>query len=174
MHPGHGRCKWHGGCSTGPKTEEGKAKAAQNGRTHGLYAQVLSDQEREIFEKLTNGDKKAADLENEIFMQKAKLLAYLAKWKARYDGWVEQLRAANKKRLAEAQKTPLTDQEIHDIAERKIRVYTKDGDGTYKYYHAGTIEDNAFNRALETLGRLVEKHARLNPDTGDKIGRAHV
>lgn len=28
--PGKQRCKWHGGCSTGPKTEEGKARALAN------------------------------------------------------------------------------------------------------------------------------------------------
>ncbi|MEI6270449.1 MAG: HGGxSTG domain-containing protein [Methylococcaceae bacterium] len=36
----NGRCKWHGGCSTGAKTEEGKKRSAMNGfcpkkkRTH--------------------------------------------------------------------------------------------------------------------------------------------
>lgn len=28
--PGKRRCKWHGGCSTGPKTTEGKARALAN------------------------------------------------------------------------------------------------------------------------------------------------
>lgn len=28
--PGKRRCKWHGGCSTGPRTDEGKAKALAN------------------------------------------------------------------------------------------------------------------------------------------------
>lgn len=28
--PGKRRCKWHGGCSTGPKTAEGKAKSLAN------------------------------------------------------------------------------------------------------------------------------------------------
>lgn len=28
---GNGRCKWHGGLSTGPKTPEGKARSASNG-----------------------------------------------------------------------------------------------------------------------------------------------
>ena len=28
--PGKRRCKWHGGCSTGPKTAEGRAKALRN------------------------------------------------------------------------------------------------------------------------------------------------
>lgn len=28
--PGKKRCKWHGGCSTGPKTAEGKIKALAN------------------------------------------------------------------------------------------------------------------------------------------------
>ena len=27
----NGRCKWHGGCSTGPKTEAGKQRGALNG-----------------------------------------------------------------------------------------------------------------------------------------------
>ncbi|WP_139201688.1 HGGxSTG domain-containing protein [Rhodanobacter glycinis] len=26
----HGRCKWHGGLSTGPRTQEGRAKALRN------------------------------------------------------------------------------------------------------------------------------------------------
>ena len=30
-----GRCKWHGGLSTGPKTEEGKEQARINGRKGG-------------------------------------------------------------------------------------------------------------------------------------------
>ena len=29
------RCKWHGGLSTGPRTAEGKARAALNGRRAG-------------------------------------------------------------------------------------------------------------------------------------------
>jgi len=28
--PGKRRCKWHGGCSTGPRTAEGKARVAAN------------------------------------------------------------------------------------------------------------------------------------------------
>ena len=27
----NGRCKWHGGCSTGAKTEEGKKRSSMNG-----------------------------------------------------------------------------------------------------------------------------------------------
>jgi hypothetical protein len=30
-----GRCKWHGGCSTGPKTDAGKEQARINGRKGG-------------------------------------------------------------------------------------------------------------------------------------------
>ncbi|WP_374555643.1 HGGxSTG domain-containing protein [Aquitalea pelogenes] len=32
---GSGRCKLHGGLSTGPTTPEGKAKAAKNGQKRG-------------------------------------------------------------------------------------------------------------------------------------------
>lgn len=31
----NGRCKWHGGCSTGPKTEAGKEQSRINGRKGG-------------------------------------------------------------------------------------------------------------------------------------------
>ena len=31
----NGRCKWHGGCATGPKTEAGKDQARINGRKGG-------------------------------------------------------------------------------------------------------------------------------------------
>jgi hypothetical protein len=43
--PGKRRCKWHGGCSTGPKSAEGKAKALANLRQNrpGGVANVSPD-----------------------------------------------------------------------------------------------------------------------------------
>ena len=38
--PGKPRCKWHGGCSTGPRTQEGKSKAAQNLRRGPLRGEA--------------------------------------------------------------------------------------------------------------------------------------
>jgi hypothetical protein len=35
----NGRCRLHGGKSTGPKTPEGKQKAAQANHKHGEYSQ---------------------------------------------------------------------------------------------------------------------------------------
>ncbi|MNI76035.1 hypothetical protein D3C73_1322320 [compost metagenome] len=40
---------------------------------------------------------------------------------------------------------------------------------SYEWYQPGTIDDRAYVRALEALGRLVEKHARLTPDGGDDL-----
>lgn len=48
--PGKQRCKWHGGCSTGPKTKEGRARALANLRRgsmngagrDGVYASLTS------------------------------------------------------------------------------------------------------------------------------------
>ncbi|WP_425507831.1 HGGxSTG domain-containing protein [Thermomonas beijingensis] len=34
--PGKTRCRNHGGCSTGPKTPEGKARSAQNRRAKSI------------------------------------------------------------------------------------------------------------------------------------------
>ncbi|EXX84608.1 hypothetical protein BG53_09070 [Paenibacillus darwinianus] len=39
----------------------------------------------------------------------------------------------------------------------------------YEWYLPGTIDDRAYVRALEALGRLVEKHARLNQDSGEDL-----
>lgn len=43
-HLGTGRCKWHGGCSTGPK----KYNAGKNGERNGLFAKYLPDETMEI------------------------------------------------------------------------------------------------------------------------------
>ncbi|MGH8073979.1 MAG: HGGxSTG domain-containing protein [Lysobacter sp.] len=34
--PGKKRCKWHGGCSTGPKTDSGRASSLANLRQYQL------------------------------------------------------------------------------------------------------------------------------------------
>lgn len=77
-HPGFGRCKYCGGLNTGPKTAEGKARSAQNGRKHGFYSQVLTAAEKDTYEELLE-DKKVG-LEDEIFMLKAKILSYLKRF----------------------------------------------------------------------------------------------
>ncbi|MCO5387810.1 MAG: hypothetical protein NHB14_20805 [Desulfosporosinus sp.] len=148
-HVGYGRCKYHGGCSTGPKTPEGKARVGRS-RIHGLYAQVLSPQEQEIFESLNSGERKVADLELEIAMLKTKILAYLEGWRKKY---TEALEAKGEA-----------------AAEKATKVYFNYGEyGAKNVYHAGTIEDNVLDRALNTLGRLVEKHDRLNGGGGSDI-----
>lgn len=129
QHPGYGRCKFCGGASTGPKTEEAKIKVAYNARKHGFYSKVLTGAEKDTYEELL--ESKRVGLEDEIFMQKAKILSYLqrasAKSKAGYDA--------------------------------TIQWYTE-GE-TKGYYHVGTIEDRPLQRALETLRRLVDSHAKL-------------
>ena len=77
-HPGYGRCRYCGGMSTGPVTEEGKARSTQNGRKHGIYSDVLSDDERAAYEDLI--ETKSLALEHEIYMLKAKIIRYLDKW----------------------------------------------------------------------------------------------
>jgi hypothetical protein len=44
------KCKFHGGASTGPKTEEGKRKSAKNSLKHGIYSRYWTDEERVIAE----------------------------------------------------------------------------------------------------------------------------
>ncbi|WP_176706373.1 hypothetical protein [Paenibacillus hemerocallicola] len=137
-HSGYGRCKFCAGCSTGPRTQEGKAAAAQNARKHGFYSPALYGAECETYEQLRA--KGVVTLEDEIFMWKAKLLTYLQKW--------EKIR--------------------QEKSEEATRVWYKDGHER-AYYYAGTAEDRVLSRNLETLGRLVEKYARLRPDDGEDL-----
>ena len=51
--PGTGRCKWHGGLSTGPRTEAGKQKAALN-RLKRLRADVRKWAEARSFSSTTH------------------------------------------------------------------------------------------------------------------------
>lgn len=52
-HLGRGRCKLHGGSSTGPKSKEGKERVAQNARKHGAYIdKVLNEEEKEVYDFL--------------------------------------------------------------------------------------------------------------------------
>jgi hypothetical protein len=149
-HVGYGRCKYHGGNNPGPITPEGKAKVAQNSRIHGLYASVLNPREAEYFNAFSAA--KDTGLEIEIYVLKAKIMEYLAKWRAK---WVA---AAAK--------------EGDDVADNKTKVMYKESEGNATataYYHAGTIEDKPLMRALETLGRLIEKQARLNPEGGTDV-----
>jgi hypothetical protein len=200
-HQGYGRCIFCGGASTGPRTEEGKAAASQNSRKHGFYSAGLSIEEQAAYQELRE-EAKALTLEEEIYVQKAKIRVYLVNWRKKWD-------SLYKRKLAEkfikyrcknpecdqtvakgeldgkpgyclkcghlhlekidsriAERTP---EEAEAYADSQTRVWYSEGEGARSYYHAGSLEDRTLDRALNTLGRLVEKHARLNPDGGEDL-----
>lgn len=147
-HKGYGRCKFCGGSSTGPKTAEGKANSAGNNRTHGLYSAALGEEERALYEEMIEA--KENGLMHEILVLKVKIITYLSKWRKK---WEE-----------------IASREGAEAADKATKVwFNVTENGARNYYHAGTIEDKAFDRALNTLGRLVEKHARLTQDNGDDL-----
>ena len=136
-HLGYGRCKLHGGCSTGPKTEEGKARSISNGTKHGLYSKVLLPEEVEILNQIESAPDFDA-LDYAIKIQVVKIISYLERHATRF----------------------VKDRELEgdEIAYRKSRVICREGDGVKSYYHAGTIEDNALDRAFGRLrGYLKDK-----------------
>jgi len=158
-HLGYGRCKYHGGNNTGPKTKKGKAKSSQNARKHGFYSDALHDEEAELYNELLEKKDEILSLQHEITALRAKIVLYLKKWKDKYNRrYEEQLKETGDEKQARA------------YAELKTRVkFQQKSDGGYSYYTAGTIEDNALDRALNTLARLIEKHARLTEDTPDDL-----
>lgn len=147
-HFGYGRCYRHGGLSTGPVTEEGKAASTQNNRQHGFYSAALAPAEREAYERLM-GEKKLSVID-EINMLKAKILVYLEKWR----------RKAQEKG--------------EDATQVAYRMVTDGDDGERiseiaGYYHAGSIEDRPLLRALQELSRLVDKQAKLSTNDGEDL-----
>lgn len=150
-HVGYGRCKYHGGLSTGPKTAEGKAKAAQNSRIHGLYAKTMLPNEVGIFNDLVDAGEEALGLKFEILTMKAKIIAYLTKWTER---WKE-----------------IEAKEGEGVADDKTKIWFSEGENgrARNYFHAGTIEDRTLDRALNTLRRLVDAYSKMNPNGGDDL-----
>lgn len=149
-HLGYGRCKFHGGCSTGPRTEEGKARSIKNNIIHGLYAKTLQPEEREVYESLVAGDE-CTSLEHEINLLRTKIVSYLARKQAEY----EKIKA----------------EKGEDAAYVASRVWYREGDsGARSFYHAATIEDKPLDNALNRLRLLVESHKRLqDPDKQDNL-----
>ena len=136
-HVGYGRCKFHGGRNTGPKTPEGKAKVSQNNLRHGLYSKTLLPEEAALVEEIEKPDFDALDYASKV--QAVKIISYLQR---HTDKFQED-----------------RDKEGEEVAYRKSRVICREGDGIRTFYHAGTIEDNALDRAFNTLRRLIgQKH----------------
>jgi hypothetical protein len=46
----NGRCRFHGGKSTGPRTVEGKKKSSQNAGKHGMYSKKERESNTEVEE----------------------------------------------------------------------------------------------------------------------------
>lgn len=73
-HPGSGRCKLHGGLSTGPKSEAGKKKIAANAIKHGAYSdRLLCDSERDLYNLLWDSTIAKHELDQDDAMQMATL-----------------------------------------------------------------------------------------------------
>ena len=59
--PGKRRCKWHGGCSTGPRTAEGKARALENLKQNRPVTGQASGRSRAVKQTADNGSIRLAD-----------------------------------------------------------------------------------------------------------------
>ncbi|WP_138751109.1 hypothetical protein [Paenibacillus sinopodophylli] len=202
QHPGYGRCKFCGGSSTGPKTEQGKAIVANNPRKHGFYSEALSPEEQAAYEEELVTE--SMGLQHEIYMLKAKIRVYLVRWRKKWESFYNRKLAekyvkykclnpdcgrtmvkgamegkpgyclngfCHDKRLEpiESWVANRTHEEAEKYADAETRVWYSEGEGARSFYHAGSLEDRTLDRALNTLSRLIEKHARLNPDKGDDL-----
>ncbi|GKU79307.1 hypothetical protein [Paenibacillus sp. L3-i20] len=202
QHPGYGRCKYCGGSSTGPKTEEGKSVVANNPRKHGFYSEALSPAEQVAYEEELVTE--SMGLQHEIYMLKAKIKLYLVNWRKKWEsfysrklaekyikykclnpdcgrtmvmgalegkpGYCLNVKCQDKRlELIDSWVAERTHEEAEKYADTQSRVWYSEGEGARSYYHAGSLEDRTLDRALNTLGRLIEKHARLNPNSSDDL-----
>lgn len=138
-HLGYGRCKYHGGKSTGPKNEEGKSKVSQNAMKHGFYAKGLLEDEKQTYQELLKSED-LVSLKEEIAFLRTKIIGYLKRWSLKQRG----------------------------SGYEGTKQWYKDGNET-AFYHAGSIEDKPLMRAFDQLGRLVEKQARLTGENKDDL-----
>lgn len=72
-HPGSGRCKFHGGCSTGPKDNRGN----KNARTHGVYETIIRDRLTEEEQAVFDAISADPNMDQEIKILRFKLLRLL-------------------------------------------------------------------------------------------------
>lgn len=142
-HKGTGRCRGHdGGGHVGKHFEEGN-QAAQK---HGLYSQVLKDEELRIYEELNATGEKALDLQPEINMQKAKIIMYL-KNRAGKRVWTEEMETIE----------PVEIEEGRYVKREHFKKYKG-------FYIRGDVDDPVLRRALDTLARLVKQQAIIKGD----------
>lgn len=113
IHPGYGRCKYCGGSNTGPKTEEGRKKSAQNARKHGLYSEYLTQDDQEIYEDLQK--RKNHGVNEEIIFLKTKLVSYL-----KYVGIQRQARGKKGLIRQRFRKGEITEYEIGSIEDPHV------------------------------------------------------
>ena len=128
-HPGSGRCKLHGGASTGPKTEEGKRKAAENSLKHGAYSdKLLNEQEKEIYDLLWENTIGKFDLDRDNALHMAVLnracITYIKL--LRLDEWEMETKFV----IAGEEKDP----ESGDLKPSLINEYDEDGEIVRKKY----------------------------------------
>lgn len=72
-HPGNGRCKLHGGCSTGPKDATGNKNAVKHGAYETIIRDRLSDTEKAVFDAISDD----SNMSQEIKILRFKMLRLL-------------------------------------------------------------------------------------------------
>lgn len=143
-HPGTGRCRGHEGNEPWPANPFQPGN--QLARKHGLYSQVLKDEELQVYEELNATGETALDLQPEINMQKAKIITYL-KNRAGRRVWTEEMETVEAVEINEGE------------------VVRREGFKKYKgFYIRGDIDDPVLMRALDTLARLVKQQAIIKGD----------
>jgi hypothetical protein len=128
-HPGTGRCKLHGGASTGPKTEEGKKRVAENALKHGAYSdRLLNEQEKEIYDLLWDNtiDKFDLDRDNALHMSVLNRACITYIKLLRLDEWEMEQRFV----IVGEEKDP----ETMDLKPTLINEYDEDGEIVRKKY----------------------------------------
>jgi hypothetical protein len=161
-HPGSGKCKLHGGASTGPKSAAGKERISKNAIKHGAYIdKIISDLEREIYDHLHQStiEKYKLDQENVIHMATLHRACITYIKLLRLDEWeLEEEFEPHDIILNPRTGENLEDNEGNPIL-KKIPVFDKDGNVTGESY--GKIRRLRWSKNAPDWEKHFQKYIQL-------------
>lgn len=152
-HPGKGKCKLHGGSSTGPK-DKSKLNKNINAKKHGLYAKYFPKDTLELFNVLEN-ESPLEILWNNIKIQYSAII--LAQKKMRTileknftDKTLDEMILLNKSQTGLSKKSTIEDKTVREV----IQDYESESLEYERYIEAQS-------RAMATLNNMIKNYNEL-------------
>lgn len=149
-HAGKGRCKYHGGCSTGPRDPakmRGNKNALKTGERESIFLSTLDEEERQDYEKVDTSP--AAQIDEQL-----RLITIREK---RMMQRIADLKAAGEFTIVETEVT--WDNTPSDYWQGGKKRYTRDLNKSTRYKETGTL--GQIQQIEDALTRVQGQKAKL-------------